>query len=53
MKRETGRLSDVLTEMSAKALVAWMIRSAMHDMPREALLVCGNNFVYTQQAILC
>ncbi|WNN35899.1 hypothetical protein RIN65_07180 [Pantoea agglomerans] len=50
MNRETDRLSDVLTEMSAKALVAWMTYSALHDIPREALLVRGHDFVYPLQA---
>lgn len=50
MNRETDRLSDVLTEMSAKALVTWITHSAMHDIPREALLVRGNDFVYALQA---
>lgn len=50
MNRETERLSDVLTEMSAKALVAWMTHSALHDIPREALLTRGSDFVYALQA---
>ncbi|CNG75424.1 Uncharacterised protein [Yersinia enterocolitica] len=50
MNRETDQLSDVLTEMSAKALVTWMTHSALHDIPREALLVRGNDFVYALQA---
>ncbi|MBQ4795108.1 hypothetical protein I1A41_07300 [Pectobacterium carotovorum] len=50
MNRETDRLSDVLTEMSAKALVTWMTHSALQDIPREALLVRGNDFVYALQA---
>ena len=50
MNRETDRLSDVLTEMSAKALVTWMTHSALHDIPREALLVRGHDFVYALQA---
>ncbi|HBR3808156.1 TPA: hypothetical protein ACXLW9_002921 [Yersinia enterocolitica] len=50
MNRETDRLSDVLTEMSAKALVTWMTHSALHDLPREALLVRGHDFVYALQA---
>ena len=44
MNRETDRLSDVLTEMSAKALVTWMTHSTLHDIPREALLVRGHDF---------
>ncbi|HDL6608548.1 TPA: hypothetical protein PXJ48_002162 [Yersinia enterocolitica] len=50
MNRETDRLSDVLTEMSAKALVTWMTHSALQDIPREALLVRGSDFVYALQA---
>ena len=50
MNRETDRLSDVLTEMSAKALVTWMTHSALRDIPREALLERGNDFVYALQA---
>ncbi|WP_342606471.1 hypothetical protein [Pantoea agglomerans] len=50
MNRETDRLSDVLTEMSAKALVTWMTHSALQDIPREVLLVRGNDFVYALQA---
>ncbi|HDZ2810112.1 TPA: hypothetical protein RST06_001815 [Klebsiella pneumoniae] len=50
MKRETDRLSDVLTEMSAKALVTWMTHSALRDIPREALLERGNDFVYALHA---
>ncbi|CAG74511.1 hypothetical protein ECA1607 [Pectobacterium atrosepticum SCRI1043] len=50
MNRETERLSDVLNEMSAKALVAWMTHSALHDIPREALLTRGSDFVYALQA---
>ena len=50
MNRETDRLADVLTEMSAKALVTWMTHSALHDIPREALLVRGHDFVYALQA---
>ncbi|MCB5297213.1 hypothetical protein [Yersinia intermedia] len=50
MKRETDRLADVIIEMSAKALVTWMTHSALHDLPREALLVRGHDFVYALQA---
>ena len=50
MNRETDRLSVVLTEMSAKALVTWMTHSALQDIPREALLTCGSDFVYALQA---
>ncbi|WP_410735721.1 hypothetical protein [Citrobacter freundii] len=50
MNRETDRLADVLTEMSAKALVTWMTHSALHDIPREALPVRGHDFVYALQA---
>ncbi|WP_338651093.1 hypothetical protein [Yersinia enterocolitica] len=50
MNRETDRLSDVLTEMSAKALVTWMTHSALQDIPREALLTRGSDFVYALQA---
>ena len=50
MDRETDRLADVLTEMSAKALVTWMTHSALHDIPREALLVRGHDFIYALQA---
>ncbi|WP_421532642.1 hypothetical protein [Lelliottia amnigena] len=50
MNRETDRLSDVLTEMSAKALVTWMTHLALHDIPREALLERGNDFVYALHA---
>lgn len=50
MNRETDRLSDVLTEMSVKALVTWMTHSALHDIPRETLLVRGHDFVYALQA---
>ncbi|CAI2409051.1 hypothetical protein JK621_00165 [Serratia plymuthica] len=50
MNRETDRLSDVLTEMSAKALVTWMTHSALRDIPREALLERGNDFVYALHA---
>ncbi|WET16813.1 hypothetical protein P2W49_10505 [Yersinia intermedia] len=50
MNRETDRLSDVLTEMSAKALVTWMTHSALQDIPREALLFRGNDFVYALHA---
>jgi hypothetical protein len=50
MNRETDRFADVLTEMSAKALVTWMTNSALHDLPREALLVRGHDFVYALQA---
>jgi hypothetical protein len=46
MNRETDRLSDILTEMSAKALVTWMTHSALHNIPREALLARGSDFVY-------
>ncbi|HBT4566855.1 TPA: hypothetical protein MB288_002903 [Klebsiella pneumoniae] len=46
MNRETDQLSDVLTEMSAKALVTWSTHSALQDIPREALLVRGQDFVY-------
>ncbi|MCG8710429.1 hypothetical protein JHU04_003719 [Brenneria sp. 4F2] len=50
MNRETDRLSDVLTEMSAKALVTWMTHFALQDIPLEALLVRGHDFVYALQA---
>ncbi|EKN6384292.1 hypothetical protein DVP09_11640 [Yersinia enterocolitica] len=50
MNRETDRLSDVLTEMSAKALVTWMTHSTLQDIPREALLVRGSDFVYALHA---
>lgn len=50
MNRETDRLSDILTEMSAKALVTWMTHSALHNIPREALLARGSDFVYALQA---
>ncbi|EIC86312.1 hypothetical protein [Serratia sp. M24T3] len=50
MNREIDRLADVLTEMSAKALVTWMTHSALQDIPREALLTRGNDFVYALQA---
>ncbi|ENG1468401.1 hypothetical protein ABSL25_002711 [Yersinia enterocolitica] len=50
MNRKTDRLSDVLTEMSAKALVTWMTHSALQDIPREALLARGNDFVYALHA---
>lgn len=50
MNRETDRLSDVLTEMSAKALVTWITNSALQDIPREALLTRGSDFVYALQA---
>ena len=50
MNRETDQLSDVLTEMSAKALVTWMTHSALQDIPREALLVRGHDFVYALHA---
>ena len=50
MNRKTDRLSDVLTEMSAKALVTWMTHSALQDIPREALLTRGSDFVYALQA---
>ncbi|MBP2156384.1 hypothetical protein [Erwinia rhapontici] len=50
MNREADRLSDVLTEMSAKALVTWMTHSALQDIPREALLVRGHDFVYALHA---
>lgn len=46
MNRETDRLADVLTEMSAKALVTWMTHSTLRDIPREALLVHGHDFLY-------
>ncbi|MCE9858531.1 hypothetical protein [Raoultella planticola] len=50
MNKETDRLADVLTEMSAKALVTWMTHSALQDIPREALLVRGHDFVYALHA---
>ena len=50
MNRETDRLADVLTEMSAKALVTWMTHSALRDIPRGTLLERGNDFVYALQA---
>ncbi|MDF1896820.1 hypothetical protein [Rahnella contaminans] len=50
MNRETDRLLDLLTEMSAKALVTWMTHSALRDIPREALLERGNDFVYALHA---
>lgn len=50
MNRETDRLADVLTEMSAKALVTWMTHSALRDIPREALLLRGHDFVYALHA---
>lgn len=50
MNRETDRLADVLTEMSAKALVTWMTHSAQQGMPCEELLIRGNDFVYALQA---
>lgn len=50
MNRETDRLADVLTEMSAKALVTWMTHFALQDIPREALLERCNDFVYALQA---
>ncbi|XYQ53428.1 hypothetical protein ACS91J_16465 [Pectobacterium carotovorum] len=50
MNRETYRLSDVLTEMSAKALMTLMTHSALQDIPREALLTRGNDFVYALHA---
>jgi len=50
MNRETDRLPDVLIEMSAKALVTWMTHSALQDIPREALLARGNDFVYALHA---
>ncbi|UJD95275.1 hypothetical protein FS593_13660 [Lelliottia amnigena] len=52
MNRETDRLSDVLTEMSAKALVTWITHSALQYISREVLLVRGNDFVYALQANL-
>ena len=50
MKRETDRLADIMIEMSAKALVTWMTHSALHDLPRDALLVRGQDFVYALHA---
>lgn len=50
MNKETDRLADVLTEMSAKALITWMTHSALQNAPREALLVRGNDFVYALHA---
>ena len=50
MNRETDRLSDVLTELCAYALVTWMTHSALRDIPREALLERGNDFVYALHA---
>ena len=50
MNKETDRLADVLTEMSAKELVTWMTHSALQDIPREALLVRGHDFVYALHA---
>ncbi|MCR9001746.1 hypothetical protein [Rahnella perminowiae] len=50
MNRETDRLADILTEMSAKALVTWMTHSALKGVPREVLLVRGNDFVYALHA---
>lgn len=50
MNRESDRLSDVLTEMSAKALVTWLTHSSLQDIPREALLVRGHDFVYALHA---
>ncbi|EMU6897391.1 TPA: hypothetical protein ACTW06_004967 [Raoultella ornithinolytica] len=50
MNKETDRLANVLTEMSAKALVTWMTHSALQNIPREALLVRGNDFVYALHA---
>lgn len=50
MNKETDRLADVLTEMSAKALVTWLTHSALQDIPCEALLVRGHDFVYALHA---
>lgn len=50
MNKETDRLADVLTEMSAKALVTWLTHSALQDIPRETLLTRGSDFVYALQA---
>ncbi|MCS3607424.1 hypothetical protein [Erwinia rhapontici] len=50
MNRETDRLADVMIEMSAKALVTWMMHSALKGVPREVLQVRGNDFVYALQA---
>ncbi|ELI8277566.1 TPA: hypothetical protein ACJ2X1_002041 [Yersinia enterocolitica] len=50
MNRNTDMLSDVLTEMCAKALVTWMTHSAQQGMLREELLVRGNDFVYALHA---
>lgn len=46
MKRDTDRFADVMIEMSAKALVTRMTHSALHDIPREAFLVRGHDFVH-------
>lgn len=50
MNRNTDPLSDVLTEMCAKALATWMTHSAQQSMPREELLIRGSDFVYTLHA---
>lgn len=52
MNRKADPLSDVLTEMCAKALVTWMTHSAQQGMPREELLIRGNDFVYAPTPIL-
>ncbi|EPB4306961.1 TPA: hypothetical protein ACVBYD_002989 [Yersinia enterocolitica] len=36
--------------MSAKALVTWMTHFALQDIPLEALLTRGSDFVYALQA---
>lgn len=50
MNRNADPLSDVLTEMCAKALVTWMTHSTQQGMPREELLIRGNDFVYALHA---
>lgn len=50
MSKSVDRLSDVLTEMSAKALVTWMTQAALQGMPHEELLLRGNDFVYVLHA---
>ena len=51
MNRETDQLSDVLTEMSAKALVTWMTHSALQDIPRDFVYALQANFVLLRDVL--
>ena len=46
MNKNEELLSEVLMEMSAKALVTFMTNLALHETAREEQITRGNDFVY-------